>query len=161
MPYRPQKSGLCDRLIGTLKSMVSRVAADKPKMWHKHLGFVLWSIRDTPHSTTGIPPSTLVWGRLPRGPLAVLKAAMTGKTELPLNLGKTACEYLQDLRQNLEMVQNYAKEEAERAQGKYVARYNLRAREKSFEIGEQVLLTPDTTSSKLFFEMDWPGSHQR
>ena len=91
-------------------------------MWHKHLGFVLWSIRDTPHSTTGIPPSMLVWGRLPRGPLAVIKDAMTGKTELPLNLGKTACEYIQDLRQNLEMTQNYAKEHAEKAQGKYVAR---------------------------------------
>jgi len=82
------------------------------------------------------------------------------KTELPLNLGKTACEYLQDLRQNLEMVQSYAKEHAERAQGKYVARYNLRAREKSFEIGDEVIiLTPDSTSSKLFFEMDRSGSY--
>jgi len=88
--------------------------------------------------------------------LAVLKDAMTGKTELPLNLSKSACEYLQDLRQNLEMAQNYAKEHAERAQGKYVARYNLRAREKSFEIGDQVLiLTPDSTSSKLFSK--WTG----
>jgi len=43
-----------------------------------------------PHSTTDIPPSTLVWGRLPRGPLAVLKDTMTGKMELSLNLGKTA-----------------------------------------------------------------------
>ena len=73
VPYRPQQSGLCERLIGTLKSMISKVAADQPKMWHKHLGFVLWSIRDTPHTTTGIPPSMLVWGRPPRGPLAVLK----------------------------------------------------------------------------------------
>jgi len=73
VPYRPQQSSLCERLIGTLKSMISKVAADQPKMWHKHLGFVLWSIRVTPHSTTGILPSMLVWGRLPRGPLAVLK----------------------------------------------------------------------------------------
>ena len=94
--------------------------------------------------------------------MAVLKDAMTGKTELPLNLSKSACEYLQDLRQNLEMAQNYAKEHAERAQGKYVARYNLRAREKSFEIGDQVLiLTPDSTSSKLFFQMVRPHSDQR
>ena len=51
---------------------------------------------------------------------------------------------------------NYAKEHAERAQGKYVARYNLRAREKSFEIGDQVLIiTPDSTSSKLFSK--WTG----
>ena len=37
-----------------------------------------------------------------------------------------------------------------------MARYNLRAREKSFEIGDQVLiLTPDSTSSKLFSK--WTG----
>jgi len=81
---------------------------------------------------------------------------MTAKTELPLNLGKTACEYLQYLRPNLEIAQDYTKEHAERAQGKYVARYNLRAREKAFEIGDQVLiLTPDSTSSKLFSK--WTG----
>ena len=67
-----------------------------------------------PHSTTGIPPSMLVWGRLPQGSLAALKDAMTGKMELPLNLGKTACEYIQDLRQNLEIAQNYAKGHAEK-----------------------------------------------
>ena len=41
--------------------------------------------------------------------MAVLKDAMTGKTELPLNLSKSACEYLQDLRQNLEMAQTMPK----------------------------------------------------
>jgi len=81
---------------------------------------------------------------------------MTGKMELPLNLGKTACEYLQDLKRNLEMAQHYAKEHDEKAQGRYVARYNLRAREKSFQIGDKVLiLTPDSTSSKFFSR--WVG----
>jgi len=98
----------------------------------------------------------LVWVRLPRGPLAVVKDSMTGKMELPLNLGKTTCKYLQHLEPNLEVAQNYAKEHAEKAQGRHVARYNLRAREKSFQIGDQLLiLTPDSTSSKLFSR--WTG----
>ena len=76
--------------------------------------------------------------------------------ELPLNLGKTACEYLQDLKRNLEMAQCYAKEHAEKAKGRYAARYNLRAREKSFQIENMVLtLTPDSTSSKRFSR--WTG----
>ena len=37
------------------------------------------------------------------------------------------------------MAQCYAKEHAEKAQGRYVARYNLRAREKSFQIEDMVL----------------------
>ena len=80
--------GLCERLIGTLKNLVNKVASDNRKSWHKHLVFVLWEIRETPHSTTGVPPAPLAWRRVPRDPLAILKYTMTGKVELPLNLGK-------------------------------------------------------------------------
>jgi len=103
-----------------------------------------------------VPHWLLVYGRLPRGPLAVLKDTMTGKTELPLNVGKSATEYLEELRKNLETAQEYATNHAEKAQQRYVSRYNLRAREKAFEIGQKVLiLMRDTTSSKVFLR--WIG----
>ena len=131
--------------------MISKVVADQPKSWHKHLRFILWALRQCPNSTLGVPLFLLVYGRLPRGPFAILKDTMTGKTELPLNLGKSVFEYLEDLRKNLEMAQQYATTHAEKAQQRYVSRYNLRAREKSFEFGQKVLiLMPDSTSSKLF-----------
>jgi len=91
---RPQQTGLCEHLIGTLKSMISKVAVDNPKRWYRHLGFVLWAIREVPHATVGLPPWLLTWGKLPRGQLAVLKDTMTGDFEMPLNLGKSATEYL-------------------------------------------------------------------
>ena len=73
---------------------------------------------------------------------------MTGKVELPVNLRKTASEYLEELRKNLELAQDYATPHTEKAQQRYIPRYNLRAREKSFKIGQKVLvLIPDTTSS--------------
>jgi len=131
VPGRPQQTGLCERLIGTLKNLINKVASDNPKSWRKHLGFVLWAIRETPNETTGVPPALLVWGRVPRGPLAILKDTMTGKVELPLNLGKTASEYLEELRRNLEKAQDYATAHTEKAQQRYISRYNLLAREKS------------------------------
>ena len=33
IPGRPQQTGLCERLIGTLKNMISKVAVDHPKSW--------------------------------------------------------------------------------------------------------------------------------
>jgi len=116
VPGRPQQTGLCERLIGTLKNLINKVASDNPKSWHKHLGFVLWAIRETPNATTGVPPALLAWGRVPRGPLAILKDTMTGKVELPLNLGKTVSEYLEELRRNLEKAQDYATAHTEKAQ---------------------------------------------
>jgi len=92
-------------------------------------------IRECPNSTLGVPLFLLVCGRLPCGSLAILKDTMPGKTELPLNLGKSVSEYLEDLRKNLEMAQQYATTHAEKAQQSYVSRYNLRAREKCFEVG--------------------------
>jgi len=53
VPGRPQQSGLCERLIGTLKNMVSKVAIEHPKSWHQHLGYILWALRECPHETTG------------------------------------------------------------------------------------------------------------
>jgi len=159
VPGRHQQTGLCERLIGTLKNLINKVASDNPKSWHKHLGFVLWAIRDIPHSTTGVPPALLAWGRIPRGPLAILKDTMTGKVELFLNLGKTASEYLDELRKNLELAQNYAMTHTDKAQRRYILRYNLGAKDKSFEIGQKVLvLTPDSTSSDIF-EIDWSSCH--
>ena len=76
VPGRPQQTGLCERLIGTLKNMLSKVAADNPKSWHKHIGFVVWALREVPNSTVGLPPWMLARGRLRIGPLSVLKLSL-------------------------------------------------------------------------------------
>ena len=86
-------------------------------------------------ATTGLPLSLLAWGSVPRGPLAILKDTMTGKAELPLNMGKSAGEYFQELKKNLKLAQDVAGSHAEEAQQSCISRCNLRASEKSFEIG--------------------------
>jgi len=62
VPGRPQQSGLCERLIDTLKNLINKVASDNPKSWHKHLGYVLCAIRETPNLMTGVRPALLAWG---------------------------------------------------------------------------------------------------
>jgi len=79
----------------------------------------------------------MVYGKLPRGPLAVLKENWSGQRELPLNLGKSTVEYLEDLRKNLEITETYAKAHSQKAQQRYASNYNLRSREKPFQVGEQ------------------------
>ena len=80
----------------------------------------------------------MVYGRIPGGTLAVLKENLTGFHDMPLSLGKTTVEYLNDLGQNLEIASSYATEHGNRKQQRYISRYNLRACEKSFAVGEQV-----------------------
>jgi len=61
-----------------------------------------------------------------------------------------------ELHEKLEIAKTYVASHAEREQNRYTSHYNLRSRDKHFDVGEQVLiLMPDNTSSRLFSK--WMG----
>lgn len=154
----PNANGLCERMVGTIKRMLSKVAMEHPKSWHKHLGYILWALREVSNESTCVPPWVLAFGFLPRGPLAILQESWCDEQQLPPNLGKTPHAYLVELRDHLEKAQEYASQHVENAQQRYVHRYNLRSCEKTFVPGEKVLiLKKDTTSSKTFSSWIGPG----
>ena len=64
----PQTDGLVERFNKTLKQMLSKVVAKGGNNWDKMLGPVLLAYWATPHSSTGISPFFLVYGRTPRLP---------------------------------------------------------------------------------------------
>jgi len=77
------------RLLGTLKNMVSKFATDHPKSWHQHLGYILWALRECPNETRGVALWMMIFGKVPRGPLAVLKENWTGQRDVPLSFGQS------------------------------------------------------------------------
>ena len=60
-PYHPEGHSPAERLIGSVKSLVSKVAAEHPKRWHLFLDFVLWALRESENESLGAPPWTLVF----------------------------------------------------------------------------------------------------
>lgn len=146
-PYHPNSTGLAERGVGNVKTILAKVAADHPRRWHEYLPFIMWCLREVPNSTSGVPPWSLVFGHLPKGPLAILKDNWCGEHQPPISFGKSTTQYLNELHEKLEMARKYATEHCEREQKRYVAHYNLRAQDKHFEVGEQVLvLIPDSTN---------------
>ena len=137
-PGHPEASGMVERFNQTCKNMLSHVVQEHQRQWHQYVPFIVWALREVPNATTGVSPYMLVYGRVPRGPLAVLKETWTGERELPPNLGKPVEEYLQDLRDKLDVATQFATEHAGKQQTGYVSRYNLRARHKTFREGDQV-----------------------
>jgi hypothetical protein len=155
-PYHSPADGLVERLVSSTKSLIAKVAAENPKSWHKHLGYIMWALREVPNETTHVPPALLAWGRIPRGPLAILKETWCGERELPPGLGKEPTEYLKELLHNLQIAKAYAESHAQRSQQLTAERYNRRSKEKSFEVGDEVLiLKTDSTKSRVFSK--WRG----
>ena len=109
---------------------------------HTYLACILWALREVLNETAGVPPWLLVFGRLPRGPLAIFRDAWIDAEEPPFNLGKSIAEYLKGLREQLASVESFAATHANAKQRQYCTQYNLRSRDKSFDIGEQVSTDP-------------------
>jgi len=126
----PEASGKIERFNQTCKNMLSHVVRDHHRQWHKYVPMIVWALRKVPDATTGVWPYMIVYGRVPRGPLAVLKETWAGKREILSGLGKPVEKYLLNLKKKLCEAASYADEHAGKQQTGYVRRYNLRARHK-------------------------------
>jgi len=119
-PRHPEANSV-ERTIGTVKSLISKVAQQYPKSWYKYVSMILWAMRESVNETTGVSPYTMVYSRLPHGPLAMLKNIWTNETDYPLPKNKSTVDFLKDLRHRLDVTQLYANSHAEKAQQRYVA----------------------------------------
>jgi hypothetical protein len=156
-PGHPEAAGLVERCNQSIKTIIFKLAESNPRGWHKLLPFVLWALRERPNSTTHISPYTLIYGRVPQGPLSVLKEHWEGKQELPLNIGKGPEEYLQALKENLEVAKRYAEYYSPEEQSRYASTYNKESTDRHYSVGDQVLvLAPE--GSKLYSRWHGPGT---
>jgi len=83
---------MVQRTVSTVKTMIGKAAADKPKQWQAYLDYIVWAIRESVNERLGVAPWTLVFSRLPHGPLSILKETWEGVTDPPINLGKNIVE---------------------------------------------------------------------
>jgi len=121
-PGHPESSGMVERFNQTCKNMLYHIIYQHHRQWHKFVPLMVWALREVPNATTGVSPYMMVYGYLPRGPLAVLKEAWAGQREIPPNFGKPVEEYLGDLKSKLEAAANYAEQHTKQAQADYTAR---------------------------------------
>ena len=93
---------LVERHNAVIKNMLHHVIRQNKRNWHKQLPIQLWAMREVPNQTTGLSPFQIVYGKLPRGPLSVLKETWAGELSVPPDFGITAIEYMQDVKSRLE-----------------------------------------------------------
>jgi len=59
-PYHPMCNGLVERFNGTLKAMLKRMCAEKPKDWDRYLPALLFAYREVPQESLAFSPFELL-----------------------------------------------------------------------------------------------------
>ena len=151
--YHPTTQGLCEKFNGTLKRILKRLCEKSPKQWDRYLDAALFAYREVPQESTGFSPFELLYGRIVRGPMQVLKELWT-KENVEENV-KTSYQYVVDLREKLETGIALAHENLSKAQDRYKRDYDKKAKWRKFKVGDFVLVLLPTDSNKLL--MQWQG----
>ena len=157
-PFHPQGNGIVEKMNASLKKLLHIVTtSNKPREWDKKITYLLWSFRSAVHETLGVSPYQMVYGRLPRGPLSILKNAMTGQQVGHLPVKKSVQEYCADLRENIALTNQIADKTCAVKQKRYTDYYNRHAKDKTFNPGDPVIvLFPDHTN-KLISKFQGPA----
>lgn len=152
-PYHPACNGLVERFNGTLKSMLRKMCEERPKDWDRYINPLLFAYREAVQESTGFSPFELLFGRVVRGPLAILHELWTGEVDEPDT--KTTYQYVLDLKDRLEATCQVAQENLGKSAEKYRRQYNRKAKDRKFEVGDEVLLLLPSDTNKLL--MHWQG----
>ncbi|XP_070200974.1 uncharacterized protein [Littorina saxatilis] len=89
-PYHAQCNGLVERFNGTLKTMLRKLAQEKPRTWDRYIPALLFAYREVPQESLGFSPFELLYGRQWQGPFEVTakvgqndhRIVMNGKARL-------------------------------------------------------------------------------
>ncbi|XP_069108942.1 uncharacterized protein [Argopecten irradians] len=154
-PYHPQCNGLVERFNGTLKQMLRRMCAERPRDWDRYINSLLFAYREVPQESLGFSPFELLYGRTVRGPMMILRELWT--KEVPDPETKTTYQYVLDLKEKLEETCELAHKQLKSAQIRPKKYFNRKAKDRNLMIGEKVLVLLPTKSNKL--QMQWRGPY--
>ena len=154
--WHAQTNGLCEKMNGVLKSMLKKMCEERPQDWDRYLPAVLFAYREVPQESTGFSPFELLYGRQVRGPMQILKKMWTGENEESEE--RSVYQYVLELRERFERTCRIVRENLLCSQSKQKVQYDKKARHRTFEVGNKVLLLLPTKSNKLLLQ--WKGPYE-
>ena len=154
-PYHAMCNGLVEKFNGTLKSILKKLCAERPRDWDKLIAPALFAYREAPQASTGFSPFELLYGRAVRGPIQILRELMTKEIQEPEI--KTVYHYVLDLRERLEETLKAATEELKKSQDRYKKNFDRKTQTRNLKVGDKALILLPTNSNKLL--MQWKGPY--
>jgi len=133
--YHPQSQGALERFHQTLKCMLRAYCYEQDKDWDEGVHLLLFAVREAVQELLGFTPFELLFGREVQGPLKLLKESWLDE-ENQVSL----FEQVTLLCQRMMIAGEMARDNLETTQTKMKAWYDRKARKRSFQVGDEVLI---------------------
>ena len=153
-PYHPQTDGLVERYNQTLKNMLRKYVSANGKDWDRWLPYLLFAYREVPQASTGFSPFELLYGRPVRGPLDLLKEAWEGPKAPETH---SILAHVLQMREKMEEMTELVRSNLEQVQHRQKVWYDKKARQRTLQPGQKVLLLLPTSENKLLAQ--WQGPY--
>ena len=135
-----------ERFNKTLKAMLRKTVISKGKDCNKLIPYVLFAYREVPHASTGFSPFKLLYRRLVRGLLDLIRVTWEGSTATT----ESVLSYVLAMKEKLTQMTELVPKNLSNAQAAQKTWYDKTARVWSFEPGDRVLvLLPTSTNSTM------------
>lgn len=134
--YHPQSQGCVERFHQTLQNTLRMYAEETGVDWDEAVPLALFALRESVQESTGFSPfEMMVYGHEVRGPLRMMKEQWLGSEE-----SSSVLKYVSDFSNRLKRVREIATENMKKAQGYMKEWYDKKARFRSFQAGDKVLV---------------------
>lgn len=143
--YHPESQGALENFHRTLKNMMRTYCIENEKDWDKGIPFLLFAARDAIQDSLGFSPFELIFGHQVRGPLKLLKENLLNEKAEGLNL----LEYVTSFRARLAETARFAQENLKTSQEKMKRLYDIKAKSRTFHVGDKVLVLLPTLKEPL------------
>ena len=138
-PYHPCTNGSCERLNGSMKSMIRALADEFPNSWDQTLPWIMFAYREVPVETLGFSPFELLFARHVPGPLSLIKDSWLNESQYVSTPLKSVVAFVLDMRQRLRLAIEQANVHAVNEKSKSKKWYDKKARDRSFQPGDEIL----------------------
>jgi hypothetical protein len=135
--YYPQCNGVCERVNGTLKTMLAKLASSDNSDWDLVLPFVEFCYNNTMHETHGLTPNYVIFGR---------EAKMPWEEENVMERTEDTHEYVTIMRDRVYAARELVKERANRARRKMKKQVDKRVRQLEVTEGDEVMIKKHTVA---------------
>lgn len=150
----PQSDGMVERFNRTILHYLSKFVDANQRNWDSLLPLFLLSYRSATHQTTGQTPAVMMLGRELRLPVDL----MFGQ---PPNSTATVPEYIDNLRERMNIIHEFARKNLKIESAKMKTRYDARSSHRRYEEGDHVWLYNPKKKKGLSpkLQSDWDGPY--